>query len=387
MIKSRIGVAMDVLSGTGAAAQLGNSLLERSVRRAVLVTGHRTQTLAIFKAICAGLNEAGIAWTSAARENRFPTVDDVEAVAAHIREKAPDIVIAVGGGSVLDLTKPAVIVAAEGSPAERHALIFTPPNQLEFPKLSAPKLPIVAVPTTFSGSEGNVYGNIRGGETKVGGRAFGDPKVLASIVVLDPIAGEEQTPRQAVSSALNAFAHFTDAVCVRQRTPFTDALAGQGLYLLCSALPVLASHPADSVARVDAQWGSLFGGLAIQHSFVGFHHALSHALVDFTGNEHGVANAMVLPYSIGWHLRHLKGRDVERLNAVLPADWSGILSRTKAAVEIPESLRAAGVPQEQLSEIAEHAVKHITVPNEILSITEKMLHDVLMDAYEGRSVR
>ena len=81
MTKSRIGVAMDVLSGTGAAAQLGNSLRERSVKRAVVVTGHHTETLPIFKAISDGLNEAGIAWTQAAREHRHVQVRRVPCLA------------------------------------------------------------------------------------------------------------------------------------------------------------------------------------------------------------------------------------------------------------------------------------------------------------------
>jgi alcohol dehydrogenase class IV len=306
-------------------------------------------------------------------------MDDVEALAAVVRAHPQAAVVGVGGGSVLDLSKVATIVAAEGSPAERHAVTFVPPETIVIPELRAKKRPVVAVPTTFSGSEGNGSGQIRGGAVKFA-RSFRDDAVTPSLVVLDPAAGLGQTPLQAVSSALNATAHCATALYVRHRSAFSDALASEGLRLLLGALRGLAGDPAHPVARVDAQWGSYLAGVVIRHAFAGAHHALSHALVTRAGFSHAMANALVLPHSIAWHLDWLEGRDLARLQAALPAGWDATLREATAAAGLPASLTAAGLRGEQLDEVVEEAMGERMVANELRPISRDDIRALLMRA-------
>ena len=377
---NHIRVAADVLAGEGAARRLGSALRERNLRRPLLVGGERTRSSPIYRETVAGLREAGLSPHEAPpRAGRLTMMHDVEALAALMRSAQVDVVIGVGGGSVLDLAKVGTIVAAEGAPAERHAVVFEPPDRVTIPPLRAPKLPVVAVPTTFSGSEGNGSGQIRGGAIKFA-RSFRDDAVIPSIVVLDPIAGEGQSVTQAVSSAFNAAAHCVTALAVRQRSPFSDALAAWGFRLVLDSLPALQTDPAGDL-RVDAQWGSLLAGWVLRHAYAGMHHAINHAVVTKTALSHATSNALVLPHAIGWHLERLSGDDLMRLQAALPADWRNTLAGAAHAAGLPPSLREAGVPEESLGEIVAEAMHDRAIPNELLTIVPEDVELVLRRAW------
>jgi alcohol dehydrogenase class IV len=216
-------------------------------------------------------------------------------------------------------------------------------------------------------------------------RSFRDDAVAPSLVVLDPLAGREQDPRSTIASALNAIAHGVDAIYSRHRSPFSDAVATESLRTMFRVLPALARAPDDPLARTDAQWASLLGGIAIRHAYVGVHHAIAHALVSHAGVPHGIAHAVTLPTTIGWHLARLPATESTRLADRLPVDWEQALRAAAAAVNLPPSLREAGIDHNALGALAEDAFHDRGTGNEIMTISREDVSTILADAWSGHA--
>jgi alcohol dehydrogenase class IV len=376
----RLALSSVVLSGPGSVERLGMALRTQGIRAVFVVSGSHTSETPVARRARASMTAGGIRVVERVRDAAVPTIAEAEALSIDIERSAVGAVVAIGGGSVIDLAKVALITTAEGRPAERHAVTYRPGQDPELPHLTAAKLPLAAIPTTFSGSEGNGSGLMRGGTERFT-RSFRDDAVAPSLVVLDPIAGAGQEPRTAVASALNAIAHGVDALYSRHRSPFSDALATESLQTLFRVLPALALAPDDPHARTDAQWASLLGGIAIRHAYVGAHHAIAHALVSCAHLRHDIAHAVVLPATIAWHLAHLPPSESERLAARLPHDWEAALRGASASVHLPASLREAGVPGDALESLADEALHDRGTGNEIIPIARDEVLAILGHAW------
>jgi alcohol dehydrogenase class IV len=382
----RLSLSSAVLSGPAAAERLGAALCEMGTRSAFVACGPLTHATPIAQGVRESLRAAGIRVAEGVRGSAVPTIADAEALAREIAGAGADVVVAIGGGSAIDVAKVALIALAEGAPVERHAVSYVPGTPPVMPRLAATKLPLVAVPTTFSGSEGNGSGLMRGGMVRYT-RSFRDDGVAPSIVVLDPLAGRDQDRAMTVASALNAVAHGVDVLYSRARTPLSDALATESLRRMLDALPRLSLAPDDAAARTEAQWASLLAGYAIRNAYVGVHHAIAHALVSVGGIPHRVAHAVLLPATIAWHLAHLPPAEARRLAERLPDGWERTIPAAARETGLPPSLRAAGLSETALERVADDAFHDRGTGNEILPISRDDILTILAHAWNRHARR
>jgi alcohol dehydrogenase class IV len=382
----RLSLSSAVLSGPAAAERLGAALYQMGMRTAFVACGPRTHATAVARSVRESLRAAGLRTVEGVRGSAVPTIADAEALSREIGGAGADVVVAIGGGSAIDVAKVALIALAEGCPVERHAVSYVPGGEPVMPRLAATKLPLVAVPTTFSGSEGNGSGLMRGGAVRYT-RSFRDDGVAPSMVVLDPLAGRDQDSAMAVASALNAIAHGVDVLYSRARTPLSDALATESLRGMLGALPLLSLAPDDARARTQAQWASLLAGYAIRYAYVGVHHAIAHALVSVGGIPHRVAHAALLPATIGWHLAHLPPLEARRLAERLPDDWERTIRAAAHETGVPASLRQAGVREATLERVADDALHDRGAGNEIVPISRDDILTILAHAWDGHARR
>jgi maleylacetate reductase len=280
-------------------------------------------------------------------------VDLAERARVRATELAADSIVCVGGGSSTGLAK--AIALTHG-------------------------VPIVAVPTTYAGSEMTPIYGLTGGRHKQTGRSL---QVLPRTVVYDP----ELTLRLPASvtgpSACNALAHCVEALWVTGTNPVTATLALEGVRAISSSLPAVMAELADVDARGDLLYGAHLAGMAFGQTGSGLHHKLCHVLGGRFDLVHADAHSVVLPHAVAFNAPALPV-EMARLADALRApggDPAAALWDLAVASNVPTSLATLGLAEADLSDAAEKAAEEIT--DNPVPVTAEALHALLERAWRG----
>jgi len=269
--------------------------------RVVLVT---TRSLGDSRIVAAARGAIGpkLVGTFAAMRAHSP-IEDVLTLTRLLTETRADLVVAVGGGSVVDGTKVACLGVWRGfatvadvtaAQASRDA---TPGGWHG----TAPLPRMVAVPTTLSAAEFAPHAGV----TDVAeGRKYRllDPWMVPRCVILDPAAVMETPAELFLSSGIRAVDHGAERYCSRAPQPFSDAVSFQALRMLAEGLPAVKRDPGDLAARglcQQAAWMSVMGGWAGVP--VGASHGIGYILGGARGVPHGVTSCLMLPAVMQWN--------------------------------------------------------------------------------------
>ena len=199
--------------------------------------------------------------------------DRAHAAAALATKENADVAVTVGGGSATGLAK--AVALATG-------------------------LPVLAVPTTYAGSEmTDIWGRTDNGH-KVTGR---DPRVRPSTVVYDPELTLGMPADLTGTSAVNALAHCVEAAYDTQSSPVTRLLAAEGVHAISGALPAVKASPDDPDVRAALLYGAWMAGTALSTARMGIHHRLCHLLGGTFGMPHAETHAAVLPHAVAFNQR------------------------------------------------------------------------------------
>jgi len=210
-------------------------------------------------------------------------------------------------------------------------------------------LPLVSVPTTYSGAEWTTYYGVRDpGRRMRGGGSGAHPHAI----VYEPELTLGLPRDQTVGTALNALAHAAEALYVRQRNDEADAHALEGARLIGEWLPRVVEAPLDVEARTQLLLGAAEAGEALSLSMLGLGHALAQALGGRYGLPHGAMNALTLPAALRFNAR-LAPDAVRRLGEALGTADPAARVEELAALGGFGRLRDFGVPEDELGEVAE----------------------------------
>jgi maleylacetate reductase len=278
-------------------------------------------------------------------------VEVAETARAAARAASADCAVAVGGGSAIGLAK----ALAQDS-----------------------GIPILAVPTTYSGSEmTSVFGLTRQGQKQTGK----DPRVLPRTVIYDAALTRELPVATSVVSAFNAIAHAAEGLYGRDGNPLHHLLAEEGVRVFVKALPALVADPAALGPREECLYAAWMCGAVLGAVGMALHHKLCHALGGTFGLPHAETHTVVLPYALAYN-RLAAPAAFERLGRALDAsDVPGALYELRRRLQAPGSLRELGMPREGLDRAAELAT---TEPYwNPRPIERTALRELLEDAWEG----
>lgn len=263
-----------------------------------------------------------------------------EVVEVARRERA-DGVVSVGGGSTTGLGK--VVAASSG-------------------------VPLIAVPTTYSGSEMTpVYGIT--GERKVTRR---DLRALPKAVVYDPALTTGLPARATASSGLNALAHCMEAIAGPGANPPAALAAREASRILPGALRACVRQPADLEARSAAQYGGFLAGRSLALSGSGLQHRLAHILGGRFGLVHADVHAVLLPHVAALHERDAPASMTafaEAIGAGLDGSPAEALARLAADTGVPRSLAEIGMPREGI-DVAVEDIADTHDPDRIRALLE-----------------
>ncbi|MFF5288429.1 maleylacetate reductase [Paractinoplanes globisporus] len=323
---------MRVVFGAGSLHRLPEEVEALGLRRVLVLCGPRQE--AVGKQVAAALGErcAGIL-PEATMHVPIEVARRAREVAA---ELGADGCVAVGGGSAIGLGK--AIALAHG-------------------------LPVVAIPTTYAGSEMTpVWGLTEDGAKRTGR----DPKVLPVSVVYDPSLTLSMPVELAVTSGINAIAHAAEGLYAPDASPIVSLMAREGARALTGALPAIVERPDSLDARGEALYGAWLCGAVLGATTMGLHHKLCHTLGGTLNLPHSETHTVVLPHVLAFNGGSLNGRDLWELEGRLGA---------------PRSLRSLGMAESDIDRIAA-IVADATFPNP-RPVTRQDVGDLLRAAWAG----
>lgn len=217
-------------------------------------------------------------------------------------------------------------------------------------------LPIVAVPTTYAGSEMTpVWGLTTNGRKETGR----DPRVLPRSVVYDPELSATLPAAMSVTSGINAIAHAVEALYAPDATPIISLMAEDGVRALVEALPFIVKDPADLEARSNALYGSWLCGACLGATTMSLHHKLCHALGGTLNLPHAQTHTVVLPYALAFN-QPAAPQAKQALSRALGDVDDPALKLWELTEELgaPRSLAELGMLEEDIERIAEEVTSY-----------------------------
>ena len=315
-----------VVFGAGSLQQLSAEVDRLGAKRAlVLCTPGQAETGARVAALL-GARAAGVF----AKAAMHVPIESARAARDEARRLGADCAVAIGGGSTTGLGK---AIALDSG------------------------LPIIAVPTTYAGSEMTpIYGITEGG-LKTTGR---DARVLPKCVIYDPELTLSLPLAITVSSAFNAIAHAAEGLYAPDMNPVIALMAEEGIRASAAALFPLQHDARDVAARSDALYGAWLCGMVLGATTMGLHHKLCHTLGGSFNLPHAEVHTVLLPHALAYNavaapdgLRRA-GRSLGVGAGEVPQGLQALAKRYGA----PTSLAALGMPADGLNRVADLAVQN-----------------------------
>ncbi|MBW4041720.1 MAG: maleylacetate reductase [Acidobacteria bacterium] len=237
-------------------------------------------------------------------------------------DAAADAIVVVGGGSAVGLAKAVAIDTG---------------------------IPVVAVPTTFAGSEAtDVWGITEHGVKTTGA----DPRALPVAVVYDSALLAGLPADLAVASGLNALAHCVDSLWAPKADPINAAAAAEGMRLLATGLRGLHRAARDQVALEQVMAGAYLGAIAFASAGSGLHHRICHVLGGAYGLPHAPMHAVVLPFVVGFNAPAAPEAAARITAALRGSDAAGAIRELEADLGAPTSLAELGFDPDRAREAA-----------------------------------
>jgi maleylacetate reductase len=342
-----------VVYGVPYRAALGKEL-ERARAQRVFVTTTRSLTDgALVAAVVAELGErvAGKFHDIAAHSPRAAVIAGAKA----IRAAGADLVVAVGGGSVIDATKVMLIALWRGfESADRLGEIAN-----RIPEASAwdddpQRLRMIAIPTTLSAAEFSPHAGITDPARKVK-EGFQHPLAVPKCVILDPAATRETPLELLLSTGMRAVDHAVEGWCASETAPLAEATCRRAMEMLATSLPAIKRDPGSMPARLDAQLGMWLSRFVTMAGIpYGASHGLGYLLGAYKGVPHGITSCLTLHAALAWN----EPVNADRQRAVAQAfgrPGRNAAAAVRAFVEslgLPTRLGEVGIGRDDLPAIA-----------------------------------
>ncbi len=344
-----------VYSGENAMENLTAILRAAGAKRAAVFTDKGIKAAGLFPLVQNAVEDARVDYYVLDDIPPEPDCDTVQGLADRFREAGADMIVACGGGSVLDTAKLAGVLATRD---------YTVRDLLEDPSRARKRLPAVLIPTTAgTGAEVTPNAIVAVPEKALKAGIVSDAMV-ADYVILDARLIKDLPPRIAAATGVDALAHCIECYTGNKANPLSDLYALEGLDLILNNIEKACLDPEAMAEKERMQLAACYGGLAITASGTTAVHALSYPLGGRYHIPHGVSNAVLLAPVIRFNEPACRDRlarvydrcchEEERLRA--PEEKSAwVIARLEEIVrrlKIPTSLRELGVPAGDLDRLA-----------------------------------
>ena len=295
-------VPQNIVVGRGTMAKLPEIAKKLGGSHALIISGPNLKKMGIVQRAADYLKEAGIQSDYFTDTEANPSVDTVQKAAETFKACGADFLVALGGGSPMDVSKAVGVLAKYGGNITDYEGAHKVPGKI---------VPLIALPTTAgSGSEVTAFSVITDHSrdyklTVFSYELFPDYAILDAELIMSAPASV------AAACGIDAFIHAEEAYISTAASPFSDAMAEKAMELIGGNIRRFVANRMDAEAAEAMMTGSLFAGLAFSFARLGNVHAMSHPISAYFNVPHGVANAVLLPViaeynALADHGRYLK---------------------------------------------------------------------------------
>ena len=374
----------EILVGENASSQLVSICQTSSIQRPLFVIDPSLASTQTIQSILAACEEASLTTDIFISFEGNPTGEQVESGNTAFLEGKHDGVIAIGGGSSLDIGKAIALVAQQKQSLWEFEDIGNNWKQADSTLIA----PVIALPTTAgTGSEVGRASVITDTQSQCK-RIIFHPKMLPTQVILDPTLTVDLPAHLTAATGLDALSHNLEAYCSPSYHPMAEAIAIEGMRLIKLYLPIAYTDGTNLQARTQMLIASSMGATAFQKG-LGAMHALAHTLGARYNLHHGLLNAVLMPYVLCAN-RHYLHEKMQRLSHYLELEkegFDGVLEWVLALrkqLHIPHSLSELGINNQEQESIASQAVKDAAASGNPIHLSQEQYQAVFNFALDGK---
>ncbi len=367
-----------VVFGSGSLSQLGKIIHEDlHAQTPFLVTDTGVEAAGIPRAVITQI--PGIKVFNAIEQNpRHTTVNRGGEI---VRQSRPDIIIGLGGGSVLDAAKAIALLATNPGSIE---------NYEGREKYKSPPLPVLAIPTTCGTASEVTWVSVITHTGRKFKMSIKGPHMFPAVALVDPDLLKTLPPSLVASTGMDALTHAVEAYTVKPATFMTDIFARESLfYIFGSIEAAFRDIKAHTEARESLMKGSMLAGFAFGNSDVGAVHCLAESIGALYDTPHGVANAVLLPYVMEYNLpvSAKKYGEIARFAGIdAEGDEKAARSLIQKAKELAGTLhiplfKDLGIKESDFPEIAQKSFENNSNPSNPREVTFQDYMDILQRAF------
>lgn len=376
-------VRTKVIYGIGSIKEVGQAVEKLGGKKVLIVTDKIVGALPFMEKIKDGLK--GSSMELAGIFDEVPVDSDIDICNKGYKfgqKVNSDIIVAIGGGSVLDTAKGINILLSEGGDLlEDHQGTYL---------LQRPLKPLIAIPTTAgTASEVTFVAMIKDSHQEIK-LSFVSQYLAPDVAILDPEVTLSMPPKLTASTGMDALTHAIESIHSLNRNPISDALAIYGIKLIMENLSEATKNGSNLEARGNMLIASNVAGMSFANALVGIVHALSHAAGGKCRVPHGIANTIFLPYGMEYNLGHnARYQMVAEAMGVNTKDISEEEAERQSVEKVRNLIKALGLPlrlsevgvkEEHLPAIAADAICDGSVYNNPREATEEDMIDILKKA-------
>lgn len=368
-------VPQNIEFGVGSLEKLPEILQESKSEHVFLISDRGLESIGVVKKVQDIVEEAEITCTTFLDVIPNPTVDVVNEAAEAYKKSGATSIIALGGGSSMDVAKATGVLATYGGQITDYEGLY---------KVPGPIVPIIAIPTTAgTGSEVTASAVVTDEERNYKMSVI-SYEMLPKYAVLDPKLIMTAPASIAASCGVDALIHALEAYVSNFASPFTDAMAEKAMELIGGNIRRFVANRQDEEAACAMMIGSTFAGMAFAWAKLGNVHAMSHPVSAYFHVAHGVANAVLLPTVIEYNALADYGRYEKIYNYIREKKEPAVdfkpqmlideIKKLNADLGIPSSLSEVGVTEDKIEAMAKDAVVH---PNVLANPRQTNLKDMI----------
>lgn len=370
--------------GEGCIKEIPRHVKNIGASKALIVTDEGLIKIGTVKMITDVLDASGNSYVIYSGVKPNPTVSIVNDAKACYDENHCDYIIAIGGGSPIDVGKSVGILATNGGIIEDY-------NGLELSK--KPSAPIIAVNTTAGTGSEVTRAFVVTDEAKKSKMLCVDSHSLAYLAINDPQMMVNMPASLTAATGMDALTHSIEAFVANSRCPFTDGIALESIRLIGQNLVRAVENGHDMEARTNMCWAQYMGGLAFSNAGLGMVHAMAHQLGGFYNTPHGVANAILLPYVMRFNLPNAADRyaEIAKVFGFNTADMTQEQAAMAAILYIEELKKVIKIPRladtafnpEDAKTLALNALQDTGMPENPRQPSVEEVIEVFYQAYLG----
>ncbi|AFA48516.1 iron-containing alcohol dehydrogenase family protein [Acetobacterium woodii] len=350
-------IPQEIICGQDSILKLPEILKKQQLKKVMIISGPNLNKMGVVKKITDILSCEGIEFVTFVEIEANPSVETVDLATKAFLASEADSIIALGGGSPIDVAKAVGVLAKYGGSITEYEGADKVPGTI---------IPMIVIPTTAgTGSEVTAFSVITDRKRNYKLTVF-SYELIPAYAILDPNLVMTSPVKTAAACGIDALVHAIEAYLSKAASPFSDAMAEKAMELIGKNIRLFVADRQNEKAAENMLYGSMFAGIAFAWARLGNVHAMAHPLGGYFDVPHGVANAILLPVVLEYNALADEGRYEKIYHYIknnkgtdnfIPEILVAEIRKLTKALGIPENLTTVGVTEDLIPAMAIDAMK------------------------------